>query len=307
MAENDWLVFATETYEYLRLALCDHWGFPAGQIERKEFPDGEQYTRLISQVAGKDVVLVGGTVSDRDTLELYDIACATVKNGARTLTLLMPYFGYSTMERAVKPGEIVKAKCRARLFSAVPVARDGNRVALIDLHADGIAHYFEGNIRPVHLYAKPVILEAIHELAGHDFVLACTDAGRAKWVQSLANEIGVMPSFVFKHRIDGATTEVTAVSAHVEGKHVVIYDDMIRTGGTLINAAKAYAAAGSERISVVTTHAVLPGDSLARLQQTGLFEKIVCTDTHPQARALEGDFLHVRSIAGVLSDFLKAS
>jgi len=110
------------------------------------------------------------------------------------------------MERAVKPGEVVTAKTRARLFSAVPLAAAGNRVFLVDLHAEGIPHYFEGGIRPVHVYAKPVVVDLARRLGGDDIVLACTDAGRAKWVESLANEMGVPASFVFKRRLDGTLT-----------------------------------------------------------------------------------------------------
>src|SRR5205814_1132047 len=127
---------------------------------------------------------IGGTISDGDTLELYDLATGLVQNGAQSLTLLIPYFGYSTMERPVKPGEVVTAKSRARLLSSLPAAIEGNRVMLLDLHSEGLPYYFEGAMRPVHLYAKAVITAVARRLCGDDFVLACTDAGRAKWVQS---------------------------------------------------------------------------------------------------------------------------
>src|SRR4029079_19591324 len=104
-------------------------------------------------------------------------------------------------------------------LSAIPPAAAGNRVFLVDLHAEGIPHYFEGGVRPVHVYAKSVVVEAARRLAGgDDIVLACTDAGRAKWVESLANEMGVPASFVFKRRLDGSHTEVTARSAAGSGK-----------------------------------------------------------------------------------------
>src|SRR5262249_38194283 len=155
-------------------------------------------------------------------------------DGARRLTLVVPYFGYSTMERAVTAGEVVTAKTRALLLSSIPPAPSGNSALLLDLHSEGLPFYFEGGLVPIHIYATPVVLDAARRLGGEDFVLACVDAGRAKWVQSLANDLGVPASFVFKRRLDAATTEVTAVSAHVRGKPVVIYDDMIRTGGSLL-------------------------------------------------------------------------
>lgn len=295
------LVFSTQRYAYLRDDLVRTGPFDAGSIEVSTFPDGERYQRVSSAVSGRDVVLVGGTVSDADTLELYDVACSVVKYGARSLALVIPYFGYSTMERAVKTGEVVTAKTRARLFSAIPMADGGNRVFLVDLHAEGIPHYFEGGIRPVHVYAKPVIVDLARRLGGEDLVLACTDAGRAKWVESLANEMGGPASFVFKRRLDGSHTEVTAMSAAVSGKSVVIYDDMIRTGGSLVAAARAYKSAGAVKLTAIATHGVFPGDALERLRDTGLFSAIACTDTHPRARELAGPSLHVAPIASVLA------
>jgi ribose-phosphate pyrophosphokinase len=171
------ILFATRAYEPLRDAICAEGSFEAGAIERVEFPDGEHYRRLVTEVAERDVVFVGGTITDADTLELYDLACAAAKYDARSLTMLVPYFGYGTMERAVKPGEVVTAKTRARLFSTIPAPA---RVVMLDLHSEGIPHYFEGGVRPVHLYAKPLIKQAVRELAADGFVLAATDAGRAR-------------------------------------------------------------------------------------------------------------------------------
>jgi ribose-phosphate pyrophosphokinase len=301
------LVFSTSVDEVLAARVREHGHFAAGEVERKRFPDGEVYQRIVSQVRGEDVAIVGGTSTDQAAMELYDLASGLVECGAHSLTLVIPYFGYSTMERAVRPGEVVTAKTRARLFSSIPAPPMGSRVALLDLHSEGLPYYFEGRIRPVYLSGHPVILRAIRELAGGDsqeFVIACTDAGRAKWVQTLANEAGVTASFVFKRREQGGAPTVTAVSAQVQGQHVIIYDDMIRTGSSLLNAAEAYRRSGARKISVVATHGVLPGDALSRLRASGLVSAVVCTDSHPRALELEGEFLAVRSVAPVLADFL---
>lgn len=299
------LLFSTFSYEYLRNSIGSLGGFEIGNIERKFFPDGENYRRILNEVLDRDIVFIGGTISDLDTLEIYDLACAMVKYGAKTLTIVIPYFGYSTMERAVKAGEVVTAKTRARLLSSIPLAERGNRFIMLDLHAEGIPHYFEGSTKTVHLYAKEVVMQAIQELSqGEDFVLASTDAGRAKWVESLANDLGVLPAFVFKKRISGEETKVSAVSASVENKHVIIYDDMIRTGSSLINAAKAYLECGAKKISVVTTHGILPNNALEKLKNTNLFEKIYCTDSHPRVLTFKDDFLVVKSISSLLHQYL---
>jgi len=298
------VVFSTEAYSAMRDALCEASGFEAGVIEKSRFSDGERYLRIVTDVAGRDVVLLGGTVDEAATLEIYDLACALVHGGAHILTLVIPWYGYQTMERAVKPGEVVVAKTRARLLSSIPTAGSGNRVVLVDLHAEGIPHYFDGSIRPVHLYMTPLTLPMIRRLGGESFAVGATDAGRAKWVESLANDLGVEAGFVFKRRVSKDQTEVTALSADVSGKTVVIYDDMIRTGGSLMGAARAFLDAGAEKIAAVCTHGVFPGDALERLERSGLFAGIACTDTHPHARPLASDFLHVEPIAPILAQAL---
>ncbi len=282
------LVFAQPGYQALAETLTARIGGDSGAVERSHFPDGERYQRIDSDVEERSVIIVGGTVDDAATLALYDLASAAVTYGARRLSLVVPYFGYSTMERAVKPGEVVVAKNRARLLSTIPHASAGNRVLLLDLHSEGIPHYFEG-LPAFHVYSKPVLTPVIRAVGGDDFVLGSTDSGRAKWVESLANDLGVDAAVILKRRTSGSETRVTAVSAAVEGRTVVIYDDMIRTGGSLIGAAKAYLDAGARRCVAVTTHGVFPGGALARLRDSRLFERIVSTDSHPRAVALAAD------------------
>ena len=302
--DEEVLLYSTGAYGYLRDALLGA-GRVAGTIERTDFPDGERMFRIVEDVDGRDVALIGGTVDDEATLELYDLATGLVAQGARRLTMVLPWFGYSTMERSVHRGEVVTAKARARLFSSLPPASYGNRMLLLDLHSEGLPHYFEGELRAFHVYAKEIVKDAARALAGDDFVLACTDAGRAKWVESLANELDTTVAFIFKRRLSGTETAVSSTSARVEGKTVVIYDDIIRTGGSLAKAAQTYRDAGATRIFAIATHGIFPGGALGRLRDSGLFERIVVTDTHPRARELaDGSFLEIRSVASVFEPHL---
>jgi ribose-phosphate pyrophosphokinase len=297
------IVFSTLAYEYLGRKIAARTGWELGVVTRRNFPDGEHYLRIETDPTDRDVVLVGGTTDDAATLELYDLACGLVTGGAYRLRTVIPFFGYSTMERSVRFGEVVTAKTRARMFSSIPMASRGTQVFLLDLHVAAIAHYFEGGIRPIHVYGKSLVTAAARRLGGADFVLACTDAGRAKWVESLANDLNVAAAFVYKRRHDDLT-EVTGVSAQVSGKRVVIYDDMIRTGGSLLNAARAYLDAGAVAIDAIATHGLFPGDSLAKLEASGLLGRIVVTDSHPRAVALQSRFLEVDSTATLLSEHL---
>jgi len=299
------ILFAIPAYACLQAAMFRGGHFQRGEVEQTLFPDGERYQRVVNNVAGEDVVLLGGTVSDAATLEIYDLACALAKFGARRLTLVVPYFGYSTMERGVKPGEVVTAKTRARLLSAIPAAADGNRVVLVDLHHSGLTHYFEGGIRPVHLYAKELVKKLARGFGGKNFVLASTDAGRAKWVESLAGELGVNAAFIYKRRLSGDQTEITGVSASVAGRRVVIYDDMIRTGGSLLQAARAYRAAGARQVFAIATHGVFPGTAIQKILSANLLDGIACTDTHPAVLGLPPGRVRVSSVAGMLNDYLQ--
>lgn len=290
------MIFSIASYDYLARELAELMDLDVGEVERDEFPDGEHYLRVASDVIDRDVVLVGGTISDRDTLELYDLACALVECGAATLQLVVPWFGYATMDRAVRAGEAVLAKTRARLLSSIPPTRR-NEVLLLDIHSEGIPHYFEGGIHPLHVYGSAVIEPLARELARGDFILGSTDAGRAKWVESLARDLGVPAAFVYKRRTSAESTDVRAVTIQLDGETVIIYDDMIRTGTSLMNAARAYRDAGAGELIAIATHGVFPGDAFQRLRESALFAAIATTNSHPRSLQLEREGLIVRSCA----------
>jgi ribose-phosphate pyrophosphokinase len=338
------LLFWTSSYGYLGEAMLKSGLFIRGELARgiddqgdpvlddKPFADGERYHRLISDVDNREVIVLGGTIDDRETMELFDIGNLMVDMGAAELKLVIPYFGYSTMERAVKEGEAVKAKFRARLLSAIPPARLGNSVFLMDLHSVGTQHYFEGQTHSRHLYAKAVVIDSVKRLllerAGLDpdkvatskgdkaavaaalaqpFVLASTDVGRSSWVDSLARDMAAQgfsasAAFIIKRRTSGAKTEVRDISADVDGAYVILYDDMVRTGGSLIKAARAYRDKGAANVDAILTHCLLPGNSKEKLAQSGALSKMVVTDSHPRSVLLQDQFLVVNSIANLLAE-----
>jgi len=294
------LLFSIKNYEYLAEKVLARSDFEKGNIEVDHFTDGERYQRIISRLENRDVILIGGTVTDQATLELYDLACSLVSYGANSLTLVIPYFGYSTMERAVLPGEIVTAKTRARLLSSIPKSNRGNKVLLFDLHSEGIQYYFEHDLYPVHVYCKDIVIKAALKYGGDNFVMASTDAGRAKWVESLANDLGVNAAFILKRRLKGDHTEVSAINADVSGKTVIIYDDMIRSGGSIINAAKTYKDAGAAGIYVITTHGLFVNYGVEKLRKSGLIKKLICTDSHVNTQYISDDFVEVNSLAELI-------
>jgi ribose-phosphate pyrophosphokinase len=306
------IILSTPAYATLAENLSRLTGIELGELEIKYFPDGERYMRILCHIQDRDVYFICSSHSDDDAILSYDFACGFSKYGAKRMSLIMPYFGYSTMERAVKYGEIVTAKNRARLFSSIPSCSYGNRIYSVDLHSEGIPHYFEGDMQVFHIYANDLIVQKALQYGGEEFVLASTDTGRAKWVESLVNDCNesganVTAAFIIKQRLSGSKTEVRAVQADVKGKTVVIYDDMIRTGGSLVGAAKAYKDAGADSIYCIATHGVLPIGSLLRLKESNLFEKIATSNSHPsaiQAQKRFPDFLEILHLEPLLQKLI---
>ena len=139
---------------------------------------------------------------------------------------------------------------------------------------------------------------------GQDVVLGSVDVGRAKWVERMASRLGVSAAFAHKRRLGPDRTEVVALLADVKDRHVILMDDMIRSGSSMLGAAAAYRAAGARRVSAYATHGVLPGDALARLEASGLLTHLTTTDSHPSALRQAGAFLEVLTIAPWLAAHL---
>lgn len=336
------ILFWTAGYEKLGMAMLESGRFVQGRLARSNnepfeteqpFADGERYQRLITDVDHCEVVLIGGAHNDVEFMETMDLGHLMVDMGAQELKIIVPFLGYSTMERAVKPGEAVKAKVRARLLSSIPKARLGNSIYLVDLHAVGTQHYFEGDLHTRHIYAKPQVLQAVRRLlvarAGLDescltsrkvadksalkdalaqpFVLASTDVGRSAWVASLVDDMveqgyNASSAFIIKRRKKGVP-DVADISADVNGAFVIIYDDMGRTCGSLIKAGKAYRSKGAAEVAAILTHCIMPGASLKTMRDSKQIWKVHVTDTHPRAMELvDNEFLYVNSVAELLSE-----
>jgi ribose-phosphate pyrophosphokinase len=298
------ILFNIQSYQYLAEEISSLGGIELGKVERKTFGDGEFYHRIETSVENRNIVVLGGTVSNDDTLELYDIASSAVHYGAASLTLVIPYFGYSTMERSSRIGEAIKAKYRAKMFSSLPSSPRGIRVFLFDLHSEGIPYYFENDIRPFHIYLKQLVIQECLKLCPNkDFVLASVDAGRAKWVESLARELDVTPAYILKRR-SGEKTSVVSINADVDGKKVIIYDDMIRSGSSTIKAAHRYHKAGAREIHVITSHGLFTGDCSKKLDNDPVINSVVSTDSHPNSTKVNCSKLKVVSIASIVNSKL---
>lgn len=295
-------LLSSPQYKYLKdnmLKCCNH--FCDVKIENQTFPDGEHYWRIENptQIQGKPAVYVCGTIDDTSIFDAYNMCCTLVREGCSELHLVIPYFGYSTMERAVKDGEAVTAKNIARLFSSIPTSAQGNHIYMIDLHSLGTQYYFEGDMHPVHLTSWSVIKNIILDL-GRNSVLASTDMGRAKWIEKMGNELHMNTAYIMKKRISGSQTEIVALNAEVKGKDVIIFDDMIRSGSSIIKAAEAYKNSGAKDIHVICVHGVFVNDAIKRFKDSGIIKSINCTNTHPNVFASADNFCKIHDISSVI-------
>ena len=293
---NKPVVMSIQSYDYMLDAFLKY-DVDVMRPERKLFKDGESYHRM-PDLSDRGLILIGGTIDDSSTLELYDMA-SHASNTARSMKIIVPFYGYATMERAVNSGEIVKAKSRAELLSSIPRAQVKNTFLFLDLHTEGLPYYLHG-VNVEHVYAKDAISEVIDDIKQmflyaaetparkNPMVLASTDGGRTKWIESLAADFNMDSAFLTKRHTDDGT-EVTSINANVRGKVVCIFDDMTRSGSSLSNAANIYKKEGASEIYAITTHAPLttnPTSTIATLFHSKI-KQLHVLDTHPRALAVE--------------------
>jgi len=297
-------ILSSKSYNYLKKSLIKSGRFNDIKIETKTFPDGEHYFRVLNpeQISGNPAVYICGTVDDAAIWEAYNICCTLVREGCSSLHLVIPYFGYSTMERAILPGEVVTAKNIAYLFSSVPLSAQGNYIYVMDLHSLGTQYYFERNIHPIHLTTEPVIDKIIQDIQKEcgEIVLASTDMGRAKWIEKISNRLQIDSAYIMKKRISGSETVVEALSADVKKKNIIIFDDMIRSGSSIIHAAEAYKSIGAKDIFVVCVHGIFVKGAIEKLKDSDIIKKVYCTNTHSRTQHINDDFVKIYDVSDIV-------
>lgn len=310
------MIFSTDASRYFAELIAEKLGVSKlTEIERKTFGGGEKYYRLEinerSGLMGRDVVFVASTHTDDDLLELYRVGCALAGYGAKRVIYVIPFLGYSTMERAVKSGEVVTAKTIARQFSVIPRGDMRNVFLMLDLHTSGFVHYFEGDCLRFELYAEEILVETMRQFGWCDnpqkTIFASTDLGRPAWVKSFAKKFGTSMAMVNKDR-EGEITRVAEVIGDVRRKNVIIYDDMLRSGGSLINAANAYLKHGALSVNAVISHlAINDGEAFHKIVMS-FPGQILTTNSHPMTTPQNlgsGDMFIVVDVSGIFAEAIK--
>ena len=273
--ENSSLIFSGTKSMYLAEKICASLGCPLGKLVVTHFSDGEFAVSYEETVRGRDVFLVQSTFPNSDNLmELLLMIDAAKRASARTINAVIPYFGWARQDRKDKPRVSIGAKLIADLLRVAGI----NRLITMDLHADQIQGFFD--IPVDHLYASAVILPYLESLKLDNLVIASPDVGGSKRANTYAKYLGCPLVLCNKTRARANEVESMQIIGEVEGKNVVLIDDMVDTAGTIAKAADVMIAAGAKSVRACASHCVMSGPASERVQNSTL-EEIVFTDSIP--------------------------
>ncbi|HHD64312.1 MAG TPA: ribose-phosphate pyrophosphokinase [Desulfobulbaceae bacterium] len=275
--------------------VADQLGVVVTEMVCKQFADGETYHAFPCDVSGKDVVLLAATPDDSAHQELLDLIAGCRYWNAGSVNVVIPYLGYSTMERA-KPesGEIPKGITRTRqIFRTRP-----DYVAFVDLHSEAVLHAHAGEIRTRHIWTEQLAVEKIRQIQLENYVLVSPDYGFSKRVSRLAGLLNCPHTAANKDRYDVDHTIVGQLSSAVKGRTAIICDDMIRTGGSMLQTVDRCYEAGAVDVLVMATHLVLAGKARERFQKRGI-SCIIGADTYPDRQS--DDLLDIYSVAPLIA------
>ncbi len=269
------MIFSGTATRYLAEKICQSMGCPLGKMQMTKFSDGEFAVSYEESIRGRDIFLVQSTFPTSDNLmELLLMIDAAKRASARTINAVIPYFGWARQDRKDKPRVSIGAKLVADLLSVAGV----NRVITMDLHADQIQGFF--NVPVDHLYASGVILPYLQSLKLDDLVIASPDVGGSKRANTYAKYLGCPLVLCNKTRARANVVATMQIIGEVEGKNVVIVDDMVDTAGTITKAADLMIASGAKSVRACASHCVMSGPASDRVENSSL-EEIVFTDSIP--------------------------
>ena len=269
-------VFAGRSNVPLAESICRYLGIGLGKAACETFADGELFVKLHEDVRGADVYIVQSTCRpvNENLMELLIFIDCVRRASARRITAVLPYFGYARQDRKDEGRTPITAKLVCNLI----VSAGATRVLALDLHAAQIQGFFD--IPMDHLLAEPVLTRHFRERYTQSPVFVSPDVGNIKRVRLYAQRVGGDLAIIDKRRVNDRQAEVENVIGDVEGRDVLMIDDMIATAGTVTEAAKIVRRFGAKRVCVAATHAVLCGPAFERLEKAPI-DDITVTDTIP--------------------------
>jgi ribose-phosphate pyrophosphokinase len=298
---GDLKIFSGRAHPNLAQEICAYLKLPLGKVQAYNFSDGEIFCQIEENVRGSDVFIIQPTCppANENLMELLIMLDAFKRSSASRVCAVIPYYGYARQDKKDRPRVPITAKLVADLISRA----GADRILAMDLHAAQIQGFFDVPVD--HLFAAPVLLEAIRKLDIPHLTLVSPDAGGVERTRALAKRLGAGLAIVDKRREAPNQAKVMHVIGDVRGLNVLLVDDIIDTAGTLHWTVDALRNNGAERILAAGIHAVLSGPAIERIQNSPL-EKVLITNTTPLEEKLAlSDKLEPLSVAPLLGEAIR--
>jgi ribose-phosphate pyrophosphokinase len=294
-------LFGGNSNPELTAKICQHLQIPQGKAVVQTFSDGEIMVEIGENVRGRDVFVMQSTCLpvNHNLMELLVLMDALKRASAWRITAVLPYYGYARQDTKVLPRVPISAKLVADLITVA----GGHRVICLDLHANQIQGFFD--IPVDNLFAAPVLLEYIRQYFNNDLVIVSPDAGGVERARAFAKRLNASLAIIDKRRDEDQKVKAMYIVGEVEGRAAIILDDMVDTGGTLTEAAKALAENGALSINACCTHAVLSGNAITRIEESAI-ENLIVTDSIPLQPETKGSKkIKVLTVANLLGEAIK--
>ena len=266
------------------------------------FADGEVYVEINENIRGNSIFVVQSTSNpaNDNLMELLICIDALRRSSAKNITAVIPYFGYARQDRKVVPRTAISAKLVSNLITNA----GANRILSVDLHAGQIQGFFD--IPVDNLFATPIFARHIKKkLSLDNLICVSPDVGGVERTRALSRKINVGIAIIDKRRPAPGKSEVMNIIGNVKNKVCVIVDDIIDSGGTIVNAAKALKDKGAKNVYVYITHAVLSGLAVERIEKSNI-KKLITTDTIDNSKKISGcKKIEIISIAPMISEAMK--
>ncbi len=297
------MIYAGSSHPELAEEVSKNLGVNLGDVDLHRFSNGEVYTRFLESVRGHDVYVMQTHAHpvNEHIVEMLIMLDALKRASAERVTAVLPFFPYSRQDKKHLAREPISAKLMADVFHTA----GADRVMSVDLHAGQIQGFFDFPFD--HLTATPLLMDHMAQELGTDIVISAPDAGRVGVADKFARKLGARLAIVHKGRDPKVhnVAEARHVVGNVEGQRCVLVDDMIDTGGTISEAAKALVAHGASEVWAAATHPVLSGPAVERLKDSPL-RKVVVTNTLPIPPEKSFDKLVVLSVGQIIADAVRA-
>jgi ribose-phosphate pyrophosphokinase len=294
--ESQVKIFSGAASRYLAEKIAKSFGQPLGKVSVQKFSDGELQVSFEETVRGSDVYIIQSTFPPSDNLfELLLMVDAAKRASANQIIAVLPYFGLARQDRKDQPRVAIGAKLVANLLSAAGVTR----IITMDLHADQIQGFFEVPVD--HLYASSIFLPYIQNLNLPNLSMAAPDMGGAKRANAYAKFLKSEIVICYKQRSRANVVDSMTAIGEIEGRNIVLVDDLCDTAGTIAKAADMMMDRGATSVRAVITHPVLSGKAYESIEKSKLTELIV-TDTIPLKK--ESNKIKVLSVAELFANVL---